>query len=465
MEGPPPKRVRRRSLVYVLLTLVLVLVSFPVHRSAWRGTADLHTLFETVATLLGLVTGAMALVRYYTKKSGMFLLLGTGFLGGALLSGYHTMVTSLYLDGHIPAALSSLTPWSGIMARVFMSLLMCASVIAWKRETLRPTAARIKDSLLYLLVGTSVAATFLLFALVRVPPPFHPNYLVHRPADLVPAFLFAAAVVGYLWKRSWKTDDFEYWLVFSLILYGLSHLAYFAFYRTQFDAQYFFAHVLVILGDIAVLTGLLISMFSIFKSEAQIATDLLQANHLLATQLDLERQLVSDLEKAEYRATHDFLSGIYNRAAIVELLEREAARCERTRQEMGVLITDIDHFKAINDTYGHSAGDEVIRQIAVRMASALRPYDSVGRYGGEEFLILVPNCALHEAVVVAERLRRSVTKEKFVIGQFVIPVTVSVGVSSTKGRDVNLALQTADSALYEAKNKGRNRVEGRVPSG
>jgi diguanylate cyclase (GGDEF)-like protein len=464
MEDLPPKHARGR-VVYVLLTLVLLLGSFPAHRSAWRGTADLHTLLETIATLLGLVTGAMALVRYYTKKSGMFLLLGTGFLGGALLNGYHAMVTSLFLAGRVPSAFSSLTPWSGIMSRMFMSLLMCASVMAWKREMLRPTKGRIKDGLLYLLVGTAVAVTFLLFALVRVPPPFHPDYMVHRPADFVPALFFALAAVGYLWKGSCKTDDFEHWLVISLILYGSSHLGYMSFYSRPFDAQYFVAHALNILGQIAVLTGLLMSMFSIFKSEARSATDLLQANQLLAAQLDLERRLVCDLQKAEYRATHDFLTGIHNRAAIMELLNREASRCARTRQEMGVLIADIDHFKTINDTYGHPVGDQVIQQLALRMASALRPYDSVGRFGGEEFLILVPNCAFSEALIVAERLRLSVATDKLVIGPLAIPVTVSVGVSTIKGAvpDVNLALQTADSALYEAKNKGRNRVEGCFP--
>jgi diguanylate cyclase (GGDEF)-like protein len=411
----------------------------------------------------------MALVRYYTKKSGMFLFLGTGFLGEALLDGYHATVTSSFLAGHIPSALSALTPWSGTMARVFMSLLMCASVVAWKREMQRSTegitAGRIKESLVYLLVGAWVVVIFLFFALVRVPPPFHPNHMVHRPADLVPALFFGLAVVGYLWKGSWKTYGFEYWLVFSLILYGISQLGYFSFYSRQFGTQFFVAHALNILGQIALLIGLFISMFSIYKSEARSATDLLQANQSLATELDLERRLACDLEKAEYRATHDFLSGIHNRAAITALLDLEASRCARTRQEMGVLIADIDQFKAVNDTYGHMVGDQVIQQLARKMASALRPYDSVGRFGGEEFLILLPNCALSGAVVVAERLRLSVARDKFVIGQFAIPVTVSVGVSTIKGAtpDVNLALQRADSALYQAKNKGRNRVEYCVP--
>jgi len=461
MECLPPKRARGRGLVYVFLSLVLLLGSFPAHRSAWQGTADLHTLFETIATLLGFVTGAMALVRYYTKKSGMFLFLGTGFLGGALLDGYHAVITSSFLAGHIPSALSALTPWSGIMSRCFLSLLMCASLVAGKREMPGSAERRIRESLVYLLVGTWVAVTFVFFALVRVPPPFHPNQLVHRPADFVPALFFVLAAAGYLRKGSWKTYGFEYWLVFSLILYAAAHVGYMSFYPRQYDTQFFAAHALNILGRIAVLTGLLISMFSIYKSEARNVADLSQANQSLATQLDRERGLVCALEKAEYQATHDFLSGIHNRAAIMELLKREASRCERTRQELGVLIADIDHFKTINDTYGHPVGDEVIKQIALKMASALRPYDSVGRFGGEEFLILAPNCALSEAAVVAERLRRSVATERFAIGQLSIPISVSIGVSTIKGAcpDVNLALQAADSALYRAKDKGRNRVE------
>jgi diguanylate cyclase (GGDEF)-like protein len=145
----------------------------------------------------------------------------------------------------------------------------------------------------------------------------------------------------------------------------------------------------------------------------------------------------------------------------MDLLLREASRCKRTHQHMGLLIVDIDRFKTINDTYGHPVGDEVIKQLALKIAVALRPYDSVGRLGGEEFLVLLPSCAIGEAATVAERLRLSVGADKLVVGQLAIPVTVSVGVTTLEGpaADVNVALQTADSALYEAKNKGRNRVE------
>ena len=357
MEGLRPNRVRGRSLTYVLLTLVLLLGSIPAHRSAWQGNAELHTLLETIATVLGFVTGAMALVRYYTKKSGMFLLLGTGFLGGALLDGYHAMVRSSFFAGHTPSALSSLTPWSGIMSRVFISLLMCASLVAWKREQRRPTGDKINESMVYLLVGSWTMASFLFFALVPLPPPLHPHQLIHRPADFVPAIFFALAVVGYLGKGRWKTDDFEHWLLLSLIVVALGHMGYMSFYGRLFDAQYFAAHGLKILGHVAVLTGLFISMFSIFKSEAGSSADLFQANQSLARQIAERGQIEEALRRA-----HDKLDervrartadlGRANQALEAEITIRggveEALSKERTI--LRSLIDNVPNFSYIKDT-------------------------------------------------------------------------------------------------------------------
>jgi diguanylate cyclase (GGDEF)-like protein len=170
--------------------------------------------------------------------------------------------------------------------------------------------------------------------------------------------------------------------------------------------------------------------------------------------------------EAEYRATHDFLSGIFNRAAIINILNREASRCQRDGQPLSLLIADIDHFKVINDTYGHLVGDQVIKQVALRMALSLRSYDSAGRFGGEEFLIVVPNCSTIEALVVAERVRVSVASESFVVDKFAISVSISIGIGTKTdaSQDVNWALQAADSALYAAKRNGRNRVESYIPS-
>jgi len=357
MEGLRPNRARGRSLIYVLLTLVLIVGAIPAHRSAWQGNEELHTLLETIATVLGFVTGAMALVRYYTKKSDMFLLLGTGFIGGAFLDGYHALVRSSFLTGHTPSALSSLTPWSGIMSRVFISLLMCASLVAGKREQRRPTGDKIKESMVYLLVGSWTVASFIFFALVPLPPPFHPNQLIHRPADFVPAFFFALAAVGYLWKGHWKTEDFEHWLVLSLILGALGHMGYMSFYSRLFDTQYFAAHALKILGHVAVLIGLFISMFSIFKSEARNTADLLQANQSLAIQITEREQIEEALRRA-----HDKLEervrartadlGRANQALEAEIAVRgeveEALSKERTI--LRSLIDNVPNFLYVKDT-------------------------------------------------------------------------------------------------------------------
>jgi PAS domain S-box-containing protein len=292
MMSARSNRVARRSLVYALLFAVLLLTGLAVRQLSWHGSAELHTILETIATLLAFVTGGMALVRYYTRKSGTFLFLGTGFLGAALLDGYHAVVTSSFLAGRTRSALAALISWSGYTSHIFLSLLMCASLFTWITERERPTGIRKWESVVYSLVGTWTLVNFLFFALVRLPPEaHHPALVVQRPAELVPAFFFGLAAVGYLRKRSWRTDDFEHWLVLSLIVAASSQLAYVSLSGSPYDSSYFGAHVLKILGYILLLVGLFTNMYSIFKREAQ-------ANQSLATQI-VEREKVEEELKDE----------------------------------------------------------------------------------------------------------------------------------------------------------------------
>ena len=177
---------------------------------------------------------------------------------------------------------------------------------------------------------------------------------------------------------------------------------------------------------------------------------------LLVTQQRL--LLAKDALRRE--ASRDGLTSLWNRKAILEILQRDLLRAERDHAPIGVIMIDVDHFKAINDSHGHAAGDTVLRIIASGVAAVVRPYDSVGRYGGEEFLIVAPGCGAAEAWELAERVRSHVAGCNIIVAGATVNVSLSLGVANGQSAaDMDKVLQAADSALYQAKHAGRNRVE------
>ena len=184
--------------------------------------------------------------------------------------------------------------------------------------------------------------------------------------------------------------------------------------------------------------------------------------------LELQEQLVHTREALRMQATHDGLTGLFNRSAILESLSNEIARGGRDARPVAVLLADVDRFKSINDTYGHQAGDAVLREAAKRMRAAVRRYDAVGRYGGEEFLIVLPGCDGESAQVQAERVREALSAAPFDVCGHSLRVTSSIGVSFRSfpiPADAHSMIHDADEALYRAKAEGRNRVEmGAMPS-
>ncbi len=178
--------------------------------------------------------------------------------------------------------------------------------------------------------------------------------------------------------------------------------------------------------------------------------------------LDLQEELISAREFLRVQATHDPLTGLWNHAAVFDILRNELERSQRQGDPLAVVMSDLDHFKRVNDTYGHMAGDLVLSEVARRLRGAVRPYDSIGRYGGEEFLVVVPGCDAASVLSQAERLRACVGGELFDLGGTRIKLTLSVGVAAseeTKTHDWDALLRAADTALYRAKHNGRNRVE------
>jgi two-component system cell cycle response regulator len=182
----------------------------------------------------------------------------------------------------------------------------------------------------------------------------------------------------------------------------------------------------------------------------------------LAARLRVAERIIALHQKLHIQATHDHLTGVWNRAAIMGHLRGEVERARRQSSHMGVIIADLDYFKRINDTYGHRTGDAVLQEAARRMQLALRPYDRLGRYGGEEFLIIASDCDLSQTAALAERIRSFMSTEP-VKDQFSeIFVTVSLGIaigSGQAGEDAGALVAIADEALYRAKKAGRNRIE------
>jgi signal transduction histidine kinase/DNA-binding response OmpR family regulator len=327
MHGGRPERSHGRSIGYVLLITALLAGAFVFHGATWKSKSELHTLLESIATVLALITGAMSLVRYYTKKTSTFLLLGTGFLGTALLNAYHAAVTSSFLVGRTPSALTALSLWSGLTPRVFLALVMCATLWGWNGESRDSTTGRREEFMVYVLVGTFTVVSFLFFAIVRLPLQYYPNFPIHRPSLAVPGILFTVAAVGYWRKGGWKTDDVDHWLTISLIIGAIGYLIYNPLYDNLYDPLYVAGHVLNVVQNACVLTGLFISMASIFKSEAENAarlrrgqeelearvlartTDLAQANEALRGEVS-ERRLAEHAAEAGSRAKSEFLANM-----------------------------------------------------------------------------------------------------------------------------------------------------------
>jgi diguanylate cyclase (GGDEF)-like protein len=164
--------------------------------------------------------------------------------------------------------------------------------------------------------------------------------------------------------------------------------------------------------------------------------------------------------KLRHMASTDPLTGLFNRWHMIDLAEKELARYQRSQHPIGLLLLDIDHFKSINDSHGHEVGDKVLVAVANTIKADLRSQDLIARWGGEEFLVLLPDTDLEQARASAERIRQALMQKRWSFGDQSVAVTISVGVSEFQEDDgLQSAINRADRALYSSKDNGRNRVE------
>ncbi|WP_433975717.1 diguanylate cyclase [Tunturiibacter lichenicola] len=178
--------------------------------------------------------------------------------------------------------------------------------------------------------------------------------------------------------------------------------------------------------------------------------------------LQLEDKLIEAREDMRFKATHDALTSLWDRGAVLALLRNELCRSARELTSVSLLLCDIDHFKQINDIHGHPIGDEVLEEVSTRLLDAVRSYDAVGRYGGEEFLIVLSGCDAEHLEARAEQVRKAISDVLFSTAQGPIFVSLSIGAITIQNWDksnpIEPLLKQADIALYRAKESGRNRV-------
>jgi two-component system cell cycle response regulator len=197
------------------------------------------------------------------------------------------------------------------------------------------------------------------------------------------------------------------------------------------------------------------------REDAQFADTVIKAAVAAIEKAQDFETVVSDKERLEFLASTDALTGCLNRRALLEALEREVDRARRYDLVLTLLMLDIDHFKLINDTLGHLVGDSVLRQLGDLLRREVRSVDAVARYGGEEFVILLPETAVHGAMIFADRMRERIANYSFGDPGRPVRITVSVGVACYPNRAMESPesfIALADAALYRAKADGRNVV-------
>lgn len=251
--------------------LALLGAGYLVFRLGLPGGPYVHTLQETVSALLALGVAAIALVRYYSRKSNRFLLLGAGFLGTAILDAYHAFATSALFVERFETPELSVSPWSFLASRVFLASLLILSCRSSRAENETP----LRESYVFVGTGVVTAACLAFFTSTPLPNAYVPGFLLPRPAELIPAALFLAGVAGCLHKGEWRRSDFERWLLLSLVL-GLVGQVVFMPLAMPFDPAFNAGHLAKSLGYLSVLIGLLGSMYHLFRRADESAAALKQ---------------------------------------------------------------------------------------------------------------------------------------------------------------------------------------------
>lgn len=341
-------RPTRRALLYIL-TFAALLVSLGLLRDAtWQTGAQFHTLLEGLATTLSFAVGVVCLMRYYPRRENSMLFAGAGFLGTALLDGYHAVVTSSFFSEVLPSALNSLIPWSWVASRIFLSLFLFLSSVIWLHGKSTEWKMFTSPAYIYTATGVAVVASIAFFAFVPLPQAHYPDLFFHRPQELIPAALFFMAFIGYLRKGCWRHSTFEHWLVLSLIVGFMGQAMFMSFSGEIFDLDFGAAHTLKIVSYVFVLAGSFISISRLFqragvhsKNLAAQAVELEEARDTALKAVEARTQFLANVSH-EIRTPMSAILGMTELALSTDLSVEQREYLGTTRTSVEALITIVN---------------------------------------------------------------------------------------------------------------------------
>ncbi len=478
----------------------------------WQNNLEILIIGGNLICLSGFISTFFCLFYVYKKISGndkkfwLIILLGQAvFLSGEIIWDFYELVLKVETPyPGWPDFFYLLSPWLFIAALIYkmnkdrnkyLSLRFALDIllvmIIFAALTIQyfiyPIFFQTDVSTLYIFVSAAypISDLGLLFGALYLWGHRHQGKMRIFYPMMCGIFLFLIADIYYLYlnsKEIYQSGGFLdlLWVV-SLMLIGLSAIYHVENVKTEkikdsLPANIPFEENSSLIYAPYFLVIMLIIMFS-FKSQLNIITIssvigiiivMIRQNLTLLDNKELMKKLKHANEEltklnfiTEIDARTDFLTGLYNRRCIQDVIEKLIEKAQDEGQEFSVLMIDIDYFKRVNDEYGHEAGDFVLKELSVILKRNMRSKEIIGRYGGEEFIGLLPEVNKAGAKLVAERLRKEINHHDFIFDEKKIRISVSVGVSQFKmkeDQDMASVVKRADNALYEAKNKGRNRT-------